>query len=484
MSEPARQQPDYAPGLEAAFAAPPREGSYAVREIEGRLPDFLRGTCYLTGPARFARGGFSYRHWLDGDGMVCALRFESGRVTFTNRFVQSTKLRDEEAAGRPLYRAFGTAFPGDRLVRGVALASPVNVSVYPWGDALLAFGEQGLPWELDPRTLATRGEFTFGGALGPLAPFAAHPHIDPGSGELYNFGVSFAAAEPRLNLYRFDPSGRLVYRRRLPLEHPSSLHDFGLSQRHAAFYVAPYLLDVEAFLRRGKSLMESLSWRPQEGSRLLVAARASGEEVASVPIGDRYCLHLVNCFEEGERLTVDVLELEEPVYDEYEPVPDLFRDVSACEPVRFVVDLSRGDLVERRALPWGPSADFPAIDTRRSTARYEHFWMLSISATGLAGRKFFDQLVHADWSRSAITDIWQAPRGLYLAGEPVFAPDPGSDTAGAVVVPAFAAAARQSSFLVFDALDVGAGPVATLHLESPIHLAFHAFFQGAADQAD
>jgi hypothetical protein len=40
-------------------------------------------------------------------------------------------------------------------VRDLALASPVNVSVYPVAGRLLAFGEQGLPWELDPVTLET-----------------------------------------------------------------------------------------------------------------------------------------------------------------------------------------------------------------------------------------------------------------------------------------------------------------------------------------
>ena len=55
----------------------------AVREVSGRLPDWLRGTCYWNGPGRFRRGDLRYRHWLDGDGMVTALRFDGGgRVHF------------------------------------------------------------------------------------------------------------------------------------------------------------------------------------------------------------------------------------------------------------------------------------------------------------------------------------------------------------------------------------------------------------------
>ena len=135
--------------------------------------------------------------------MVCALRFERGRVCFTNRFVRSHKFVAEETAGRPIFRTFGTAFEADQIKRGIALESPVNVSVYPYGGRLLAFGEQGLPWELDPLTLETRGVFTFGDRLNDVSPFSAHPKFDPATGEMFNFGVSFSATQPRLNVYRF-----------------------------------------------------------------------------------------------------------------------------------------------------------------------------------------------------------------------------------------------------------------------------------------
>src|SRR4029453_7139898 len=143
-----------------------------------------------------------------------------------------------------------TAFPGDRLVRDAALASPLNVSVGPWGERLLAFGEQGLPMELDARTLETRGLHDFG-RLHAITPFAAHAAIDPASGELWNFGVSFAAERPQLQVFRFAPGGELLLRRRLPLERPVSLHDFSLSESYAVFYLSPYVLEIGPFLEKG-----------------------------------------------------------------------------------------------------------------------------------------------------------------------------------------------------------------------------------------
>lgn len=467
---------DHAPGLERAFASVPLERNGEPLQIEGDLPAFLRGTYYLNGPARFVQGDLRYRHWLDGDGMVCALRFGEDGPRLTARFARGTKLVDETAAGRALYRTFGTAFPGDRMVRGIALESPLNVSVYPHGGTLLVFGEQGLPWELDPETLETRGIHTFGGALNPVSPFAAHPKIDPETGELFNFGVSFSATQPSLNLYRFAPDGRLAYRRRLPLEIPCSLHDFSLSGRHVAFYLAPYRLDMEA-LAGGHTLLDSLSWEPERGSRLLVVRREDGELVASVPVGGRYVLHGINAFEEGDHLIVDVLELDRPVYDQYN-VPDLFPDVAPGRPVRLVVDLATGALVDRREVAYDRAPDFPAIDPALAGRPYEDFWMLGISQTGRPGRKAFDQVVHADWTRPDRVEVWQAPPGQYLGGEPAFAPDPHRG-GGAVICQRFDAVTGEGAFLVFDAFDVVAGPRAVLPLATPLHLGFHAFFAPA-----
>src|SRR4029079_5788696 len=106
----------------------------------------------------------------------------------------------------------------------------------------------------------------------------------------------------------------------------------------------------------------------------------------------------------------------------------------------------------------------------------EDLWMLGISRAGEPGRKFFDQVAHLSWSRPDRPEVWQAPTRWYLGGEPGFAPDPGGE-GGAVICQRFDAEKGESAFLVFDAFDVAAGPVAVLPLERPLHLGFHAFFQ-------
>jgi len=476
---------DHAPLLERAFDFEPTPASYAIpaREIEGAVPTFLRGTYYLNGPGSFRRGDLAYHHWLDGDGLVSSLVFGEARegegsVRFTTRWVDSVKRREEEAAGRALFRTFGTAFEGDRLLHGIGLASPVNVSTYRWCDALLAFGEQGLPWALDPETLETRGVHDFG-RLSPVSPFSAHPHFDRETGEMFNFGISYARNRPALHLYRFGRDGELLSRRRVRLDLPCSLHDFALGKRYAAFHLAPYLLEMEALMERGASIQEALSWQPEHGSHLLVVDRESGDVLTRVQVGQGYSLHHVNTFEDGDLLVVDLLEFPEPIYPQYETVPDLFTDVPAVRPVRLVVDPRNDRLVERREIPYSLAADFPSIDPRLSCHRYRRFWKLAISATGKPGRKFFDRLVAFDWEEDGVTGVYESPPGRFLGGEPVLLADPAAEERGVVICQELDVRERRTSFLLFDAIDPAAGPIARLPLRQPIPLGFHASFQAA-----
>ena len=474
---PAPNFEDFSPGIEAIFADQFQECDCVVATTGDKLPDFLHGAYYLNGPARFGFGDdLSYGHWLDGDGMVSSLHFGENEIRLKSRYIRSRKFQEEQSAGRPLFRTFGTAFPGSQLNRAHnGLESPVNVSVYPFGNGLLAFGEQGLPWELDPVTLETRGQFTFKGRLNDASPFSAHPKFDPETGEMFNFGIFFSAQAPRLYFYCFKDE-HLVYRKAVPLEYSCSVHDFSISRTYAIFYLSPYLLEINGLLKDGQTVMESLHWEPGRGSRLLILDRKTGEQVMSLPVGHRHCLHLINSFEEDNRLTVDVVEFDEPLYGYYQPIPDLFSNVSHGGPVRFAIDLHAREIIERIALDYLKAPDFPAIDPRCAMSSYDDLWMLGISTTGRQGRKFFDQLVHERWSEPSVCDVYQSPPMRYLGGEPVFIGEPDSEK-GIIISQEFDAIAQRSSFLVFEAGQVARGPVTRIPLHESLYLGFHAVFR-------
>lgn len=461
---------DCAPWLERAFADEPLEGDLPVEEIAGSLPRRLAGTWQLAAPGRFRAGELRYRNWLDGDGMVFTARFGRGSVTCRQRFVATEKFVAEREAGRAIWRTFGTSFPGDRLVHGVAIASPVNLGAWRFAGRLLAFGEQGLPWALDPVTLGTSGPWTAGGSLNPVTPFSGHPKLDPATGELVTFGVGFSPKSPSLTLFRFAPDGSLALRSRIPLPWPASIHDFALARDHAVFHVAPHLLDLDR-IRDGGTVLDALCWEPDRGSRLLVVGRRGGEVVLNEPCGERYCLHLVNAFEEEPgRLVVDLVELDRPVYDEYHGLPDLYVDVPPARPVRWVLDLE-GGVVDRREARVTGSPEFPSFDRRRTGRPAGECWMLSIGAHGQPGRKFFDRVVRVDWGEMREVDSWRSPEAVYPAGEPVFAPLEGGGPV--LLLHLWDGRENVSRLALFDPWDLSAGPRCEIRLGARVPLAFH-----------
>ena len=100
-------------------------------QIEGRLPDGLRGTYYRNGPGLMARGEERYRHWFDGDGLVQAWTFggSAGRaqVAHKARFVHTRKFKAEAEAGRFLLPAFGTAIPPRMAIQNHRERQPPHI---------------------------------------------------------------------------------------------------------------------------------------------------------------------------------------------------------------------------------------------------------------------------------------------------------------------------------------------------------------------
>ena len=173
-------------------------------------------------------------------------------------------------------------------------------------------------------------------------------------------------------------------------------------------------------------------------------------------------------------LTADILELESPVYAEYQPITDLFATVRPCRPVRYRIDLESRKLAERLPMDYDRTPDFPSIDPCLVSRAYTDFWMLGISASGAPGRKFFDQLAHGSWRAGDVSDLYQTRAGEYLAGEPIFVGNPKAPGEGIVIVEHLNARTDEAAFLLFDAFEVKRGPIVRLPLRHRLHPGFHA----------
>ncbi|MEO1653800.1 MAG: carotenoid oxygenase family protein, partial [Bacteroidota bacterium] len=183
----------------------------------GHIPKALNGYLLRNGAGRFENYGIRYQHPFDGDGMICSFFFEEGKIHYSNRFVRTQEFLEEEKKGKMCYRSLGTNLPGGILQNfgKLKVKNAANTSVVYHGGKLLALWEGGLPHEIAPDNLATRGRFDYEGKLinrgswleryiNPELAFSAHPKLHPISGDLYNFGM-VSGPKNYLATHRVDP---------------------------------------------------------------------------------------------------------------------------------------------------------------------------------------------------------------------------------------------------------------------------------------
>ena len=80
----------------SAYCNVERELDHAeIKLVRGSIPKEISGTFYRNGPGRLERGGQWVHHPFDGDGMITAIKFKGGKVTFSNRFIKTKEWEEE-----------------------------------------------------------------------------------------------------------------------------------------------------------------------------------------------------------------------------------------------------------------------------------------------------------------------------------------------------------------------------------------------------
>ena len=421
----------------------PREHGFEPLRVEGRLPENLQGTLYRCGPAKFSIGGEPYRHWFDADGAVAAVRIASGGVEGAVRSVQTRWLRAEQRADKQLYRSYAQLGRGWR--RWLTLPkNPANISVLPHGDEVLALWEAGLPIALDAQTLETKGETNLGGRIGPT--FSAHPHR--AGGVTYNFGVRYGA---KFSLDLYADMRRFA---NLPLPRPTIIHDFIATPRHLVFFCPPVRLRLARLLAGIGSFDENLAWEPEHGTEVIVVPLASPEKPVRFTVDPFFQWHLVNAWEEDNKLTVDFIPYGDfttnawfgrAPYDAPSPPP-------ASRYARAHLDPSnrRMEVEVLSETSW----EFPSIHPHDAGRRHEHTWMLDMSG-GLP-----PTLCRFDGKTRREVPLGGCPSEAVVAGEHVLS----------LVYDG----ARDASYVaVIDAARPEDGAVAKLWFDHPIPFLFH-----------
>lgn len=337
-------------------------------EVGGDLPEEIAGDWFRSVPDPQYPPFLGDDVYISGDGMVSVFRFQGGHVDFAMRYVRTERWQNERAARRSLYGRYRNPFTDDASVRGKGRAVANTTPLFHAG-RLLALKEDARAWELDPKTLATVGEWDYGGRLRSQT-MTAHPRLDPQSGQLYFFGYEAGGLATRDVAYCVaDARGELIGEQWFQAPYCALMHDFAVTREHAVFPCFPITADLERLRAGGPHWV----WEPDRGTRVGIMPR-SGDVGAMRWFSAPACsgFHVANAFTRGDRVCMDVSVTDVPVFPFIRHDSGLRTQQHELQGAleRWTFDLADpSPAFERRFL--APAGDLPCIALKDAMRDYE-----------------------------------------------------------------------------------------------------------------
>ena len=441
--------------------------------VQGVLPPWLTGSLLRTGPAKFEAGDSPLAHWFDGLAMLHRFSFAGGNVAYANRFLHSRAYREAQRTGRLAFSEFATDPCRSLFKRVTSAFSPGltdngNVNVARLGDEFIAMTETPLPVVFDPGTLEAAGV-----AYRPPGQITtAHPHHDPGRGELVNFAVKLGARSQ----YRFFAQRGRGEQRPLasvPVREPGYVHSFGMSERFLVLAEFPLVVNPARLALSGRPYIQNYRWEPERGTRFLVVDRDTGRLLASLRTDPFFAFHHVNAFEEEGDVVVDLC-----TYEDASIIDALYLGAVREEHPRLPVPTLRRFRLQPGAgrvdhEPLADELELPRIAYRRCNGRPHRY----VYGVGRGSGAWLDQIVKVDVAERKAR-AWRED-GCY-PGEPVFVPEPAGaeEDAGVLLSVVLDGASARSFLLVLDAADLG--ELARAPVPHHIPFGFHGNYFGTA----
>jgi carotenoid cleavage dioxygenase-like enzyme len=455
------------PYLAGNFAPVRSEDDFDLKVV-GEIPAGLRGALYRIGPnPQFEPRDPEHHHWFGGDGMVHGFYVEDGKVSYRNRYVRTPKWALEHAHGRALFGSMGNPLTSDPLTAGNE-GGVANTNIVWHAGKLMALEEGHHPFEMDPRTLESKGY---------VRPYrgnvTAHPKIDPKTGEMVWFAYGVGAPLSAGMSYGVTaPDGTVIRRDDFQAPFASMVHDFMTTQGHVLFPVLPLTGSLERVMKG----LPPFAWEPEKGAHVGVMRRDA--EVSTIRWFNTeacYVFHPLNSWEEGDKIYCDVMRYDvAPLFPKADGAPG---DKAAARLVRWTFDLASPSNAIKEEVLDDMDGEFPRVDPRVETLKHRHGWYAA-DPSG-AGTVRMNAIAHLDL-HTGKRRIWPLDAGD-ATSEPVFVPR-SADAAegdGWITAVIHRAAEDRSDFAVFEALDIDRGPIALARMPRRVPFGFHGNWVGA-----
>jgi len=273
-------------------------------EVLGRVPKELNGTFFRVGGDWLYPPLFPDDAALNSDGYVSAFRFKDGIVSYKGRFIRTRRYEADKAANRQLYGYYRNPYTDDPSVRDPErphLRTVSNTAPIIHAGKLFSLKEDGLPHQINPRTLETIGPYDFEGAW-KSQTFTAHPKIDPLTGDMVSYGYEATGlATDDLWIYVIGKDGKVKRETRIKVPYVSLVHDFALTQKHILIPFGGYTTSLEK-LKAGKIHWH---WDQTKPSYIGVLSRdGDGRDIRWFKGPERCMMHTFNAYTQGSKIVL------------------------------------------------------------------------------------------------------------------------------------------------------------------------------------
>lgn len=299
--------------------------------VTGQFPAYTAGTLFRTGPQTRQVGDFAIGHWFDGFSMVHKFeiidRHDSSppSVRYSSRSQVDALLerarKDRELPGVSFGQRRDPCDSFLKKVKSVYTAASrkaggdlanVNVTVFRTpgkseNEALSVMTDASVRRGFDPATLEPFGVAEQGSLhpdlSGPIS--AAHPSVDPVTGDFFNFNVTFGPT----STYRFFKTemstGKTeilasISDKKLP---PAYIHSMFLTESYFIFCIWPsYFAGFGASLLWERNFRDALKFdKSAQCHWLVIDRRGSRGIVKRFTSPAMFAFHSTNSFEEVQQ---------------------------------------------------------------------------------------------------------------------------------------------------------------------------------------
>jgi len=465
-----KQKPAYpvAKYLEGSFAPIFDEQVVEMSNMTviGEVPFDLNGIYVRNGPNQRHQPVSQY-HRYDGDGMLHALEFHQGQVTYRNRWIRTSSFCEEENAGHGIYH--GMLGDGRNLHPQMPVKDTSNTDVVLHaGKILTMWYLSGEVYQVDPKSLETLANFDFNGQR--CSKVSAHGKTDENTDEFVFFDYNREA--PYMHCGVVNSKGDMTNFIPVELPGPRMPHDMWMSAKYTVLHDLPLIWDEEAYKAGRTKLKFESDW----ATRFAVVPRhGKPEDIRWVEFEPCYILHTINAWEEGHWLHMTGHRIE-PFKDksgnpELSSITTIMgRHKLNARLYRWSVNLTTGDTREGK-LDDQWNAEFPTWNNSKMGSPMKYAYCTHIVTEPLM---HFAGLIKFDLETGSSEYYTEGDNFTY--SESPFAPadNAASEDHGYLISFVRNKQVDQSEVHIFDAQALQKGPICKLILPCRVPEGFHA----------